>query len=185
MLLGLLAMTGTYTSKQQALPWGLIIANPMLQALRSLRGIGYELPTSLPHLLETLEWNACDLSMSITSNHGRGIQRLEAAAEIVCALSSLQRLTVQQCLTERLPPSFVSNLPRSVQVRWRWSWMLCLTHGVSCACTICPPIPTTVPLGSTSAASNIYQPAVAQPRHLQEWHLMCTKAITITVLLTL
>jgi hypothetical protein len=85
----------------------------MLQQLRSLRGVGHHLPTSLPPLLETLEWNACKSSMCGSEERAK---QLETAAKAVCALGHLKSLTVQHCLTQLLPPGFVTQLPPSIQV---------------------------------------------------------------------
>lgn len=87
----------------------------MLQQLRSLQGVGYHLPTSLPPLLETLDWNAIKSRLSGSDGEDCA-DSMKTSAEAVCALGSLRRLTVQHCLTEPLPPSFVTQLPSSVQV---------------------------------------------------------------------
>ena len=59
--------------------------------------------------------NACISSVSGSDGEDRA-ERMKTAAAAVCALRSLKRLTVRQCLTQLLPPSFVSQLPSSTQV---------------------------------------------------------------------
>jgi hypothetical protein len=94
-----------------------------MQRLRSLQGVGYSLPMSLPPLLETLDWNAW--LASTESMYGgklvRPIEKLKAVAEAVCGLKHLTRLTIQQCLMEPMPLSFVSQIPITLQVGWQWS----------------------------------------------------------------
>jgi hypothetical protein len=87
----------------------------MVQQLKSLRGVGHHLPWRLPPSLETLEWNACKSSVSGSDGESRA-EKMKTAAEAVCALRRLKRLTVRQCLTQLLPPCFVSQLPSSMQV---------------------------------------------------------------------
>ena len=85
----------------------------MLQALRSLQGVGHCLPTSLPPLLEILEWIA---EPNVRSSWMQAAEQMEAAAEAVCRLENLKRLAVRRYRVRPLPLTFVSQLPSSVQV---------------------------------------------------------------------
>lgn len=110
----------------------LITVNPMLQALRSLRGIGsYFVPVDLPPLLESLEYSA-EPHPVFGGWGGRpprfAAEKLEAAAKAVCGLGNLRWLVVKQCVETPLPPSFVAQLvaqlPTTLQVGWQWPSLL-------------------------------------------------------------
>lgn len=111
----------------------------MLQALRSLEGIGRHvfLPTSLPPLLENLECNAETSEYIRPNNPQYDIENLEAAAKAVCGLGNLRWLTVRRCLIVPLPLSFVSQLPVGVQVSCNYGpcWSCTTREVISCTCS--------------------------------------------------
>jgi hypothetical protein len=108
----------------------------MLQALRSLQGVGHYLPTSLPPLLETLKWIA---EPNVRSGWGmQAAEQMEAAAEGVCRLENLKRLTVRRYRVRPLPLTFVSQLPSSVQVgQQRPMWVVHSSRGHQLCMQLC------------------------------------------------
>jgi hypothetical protein len=84
----------------------------MLQCLTSLHGVGGQLRRGLPASLETLEYNACVPGLGSTYLR----KHLDGACEAISRLERLTHLTFQGCYNQRLPPSFLSQLPSTLQV---------------------------------------------------------------------
>jgi hypothetical protein len=81
-----------------------------------LQGICGHLPLGLPPLLETLEYtgpNGFDLAKSKVD----GTEYMTTAAAVIGGLQKLRWLIHEGSLHCQLPPSFLSQLPSTVQVR--------------------------------------------------------------------